>query len=261
MVKPIPMTPSAERSGYASRNPVILGPYLRRRRLDGDSFFAGFGWSMVLLAIAGFYPTYIAPLARGIDFGIVIHVHAAAFFGWVLLFAGQASLIRLRRVSIHRRMGVFGVVLALMMLVLGLTVSLIGGARDVASGDVIAARSFLLITVTDILLFAALVAAAILRRRRVQTHRRLMLLATIALMPAAIGRFFGVHGIGPEGELGFTIGTVILVGIALAHDYLTRGSIHRSYLFAAPIFVGIHFLRLWLMTTPAWHVVAERLIG
>jgi len=48
----------------------------------------------------------------------------------------------------------------------------------------------------DIMVFGALVGAAIVLRRQSDSHKRLMLLATISLLTAAVGRFLRQLGMG-----------------------------------------------------------------
>jgi len=43
----------------------------------------------------------------------IVHVHAAAFVGWLVLLTSQILLIRSARVDLHRKLGIAGVVLAM----------------------------------------------------------------------------------------------------------------------------------------------------
>ena len=52
---------------------------------------------------------------------------------------------------------------------------------------------FLAVSIFDILVFSILVAAGFYYRRQAETHKRLMLLATIAILDAAIGRLPRFH--------------------------------------------------------------------
>ena len=78
--------------------------------------------------------------------------------------------------------------LATAMLFTGLAVSILGLHERLAAGYGEPARAFSIVPVTAILTFAGFVVAAVANRRRPQWHKRLMLLATIALLQAAIAR-------------------------------------------------------------------------
>ncbi len=50
---------------------------------------------------------------------LIVHVHALAFVGWLVLLTVQVLLIRVRRADIHRKLGIAGAALAGIMLILG----------------------------------------------------------------------------------------------------------------------------------------------
>ena len=52
------------------------------------------------------------------------HLHGAVFTLWMVLFAVQTSLIAARRTTVHRRLGMAGVVLAATMVVVGTAVAI-----------------------------------------------------------------------------------------------------------------------------------------
>src|SRR6516162_7717771 len=82
------------------------------RRFD-HYFFSGTAWLMLACVLVGFGPTYYlagvfnAPLPSRI-----IHIHGALFSCWILLLVIQNSLASVGRVDIHRKLGVFGFLLA-----------------------------------------------------------------------------------------------------------------------------------------------------
>jgi uncharacterized membrane protein len=49
----------------------------------------------------------------------VLYVHAAVFTGWLLFFALQSALVRVRNVHWHRRIGWFGAAMGIAIIVLG----------------------------------------------------------------------------------------------------------------------------------------------
>lgn len=117
----------------------------------------------------------------------LLHVHGFIMTSWFLLFGIQTWLVEARRTDLHRRLGVFGVILASMMLIFGAIVVTInareGRVPDGAPIPVILSLSYI-----NLLAFGLLVGAAIYFRRRSEFHKRLMLLATLNLLSAAINR-------------------------------------------------------------------------
>ena len=84
-----------------------------------------------------------------------------------------------------------------------------------------------------------------------------MLLATIALLPAAFGRLSALVG---GGLLLMTIATDSFLVAGIAHDFLTRGRIHRAYLWGGAFMLAIHFLRLPAGNSKGWLAIADLLL-
>lgn len=93
----------------------------------------------------------------GLDYPLIVHFHAVAFVGWLVLFTVQVALIRSARADIHRRLGMAGAVLAALMVVLGpATALVVDASRFAATGRT---PEFLAVQLTDILAFAGLTSA------------------------------------------------------------------------------------------------------
>ena len=124
-----------------------------------------------------------------------VKIHALAFAGWLLLFILQASLIASRRLDIHRRVGIFGIALATLMV--GLTTG--SGIGSYLSHPQQTAIEHIMIDVSvhvAMFIFVGFVIAGILLRHRPEYHKRLMLLATMAVglrwPPYILHLLFGV---------------------------------------------------------------------
>ncbi len=119
-----------------------------------------------------------------------LHIHGAVMSSWLVLFFLQACLISARRVDLHRRLGLAGVVIAVLVVIMGSTTTFNAAAREVGqhSDEATARITVLGLELVQMALFAALVGAAIWMRRRPDFHKRLMLLGTACMMPSAFSR-------------------------------------------------------------------------
>ena len=126
-----------------------------------------------------YFSTPLAPIAK---------VHGAIFLSWVLLFLLQTVLVARHRTDLHRKLGVVGLVLAVAMVVAGTAIAIVSLRYHFAAGNQ-RALSFFAIPMGNMLIFPILVAAAFVWRRRPETHQRLMLLATISVIDAAVARW------------------------------------------------------------------------
>ena len=219
----------------------------------GVTVFVGFSATYYLRLLGG-GPT--ATLTGG-PFTALVHVHGALFTAWVLLFIVQTALISNRRVAVHRRLGVAGAVLAAAMVVAGASIAIVTAARGSAPPGMTAV-AFLVIPLFDLVLFTGFVSAALVMRRNKEAHKRLMLLAYVSIITAAIARLPGVLPLGPPAFFGLSL---LFVIAGVIYDAVSRGRVHRVYLWGGAIIVLSIPLRLAIATTGAWQAFANLLIG
>lgn len=221
-------------------------------------FYTGMSLAIVATVFIGFAPTYYlksyyhaAPLTP------LVQVHGLVFTGWILLFVTQTVLIAGRRIALHRRLGVVGAVLAALLVVVGLTTAIVSAQRTFAAGNEGALR-FLAIPFGDMLVFAILVTAGIYYRRRGEAHKRLMLLATISILDAAIARWpLAIMAAGPVAFFGVTD---LLVMAGLVYDLVAHRRVHPAYLWGGLLILASQPLRLALAATSIWLAFARVLV-
>ena len=180
-------------------------------------FFTGMALAILATVIVGFsrsfflrplFPDWPSPSET------IFYVHGAVFSAWIVLLVAQASLVAGGRTELHRKIGPFGAVLAVAMVVLGTLGALIAARRATGFVQVpVPPLQFLAIPIFDMILFATFVWLAIAQRRNPQTHKRWMLLATVNLVTAAIARWPGVPALGPLAFFGLTDLFVIALAI------------------------------------------------
>jgi hypothetical protein len=113
---------------------------------------------------------------------------------------------------------------------------------------------FLAIPLFDMLLFPTFVAAALWLRTNKEAHKRLMLLAYISIMAAAVARLPGVLPLGPLGFFGLSF---LFLLAAVIYDLVTRRRVHQAYLWGGALLVGSVPLRLMVSGTETWRAFAE----
>ena len=212
-------------------------------------FYTGMAAAMLLTVFAGFAPSYYLKTYTGTPaLPWIVHAHGAAFSAWILLLLTQTTLIAADRADIHRKLGAFGALLAAAMVPLGIAVA-IWSIRNDHTPPGIDPRSFLVLPFFDIALFAIFVTAGVVKRRQPQAHKRLLLLATITMLDAAIARLPGLFTLGPP--VFFAIQDVFLLA-AIFYDYKSRGRVHPAYIWGGLLILLSQPLRLVLSGTPLW---------
>jgi hypothetical protein len=161
--------------------------FTARRNFD-RRFYPGVAVVAAGLVFWGFAPTYYLKLLFGSPaLSTRLHIHGAVMSSWLLVFFIQACLISARRVDLHRRLGLAGIMIAVLVVTMGSTTTFNAAAREVGrhSDEATSRVTVLGLELVQMALFAALVGAAIWMRRRPDFHKRLMLLGTACMMPSA----------------------------------------------------------------------------
>ncbi|HUF22725.1 MAG TPA: hypothetical protein VMN81_01265 [Vicinamibacterales bacterium] len=238
-----------------------LAPSLQARPVLGSAdavraFYLFEASLMTVIVLAGFWPFYAGLVAGGTVRHPVIYLHAAVFTGWLVLMISQVLLVYVRKVRIHQRVGRAAIGYAIALLVLGIAVSIILTVERVTAGEstVDAAAGFLVLPLGDLLLFGGLFAAGIHYRRAPATHKRLMLLATNALV------FPGAARLG-DPSIAMIFGLWFLpIVLAMAFDQFTTGRIHRVYYIGVAVML-VFFMRVGLIDAELWLAIGRRIVG
>jgi hypothetical protein len=239
---------------------LTAGQTLPKLQSRGRSLsYAGIGLLIAATSVAGFGPTYYfkgffdtPPLTS------LVHVHAVVMTCWLVLFVTQSRLISGDRIDLHRRLGVAGGVLALAVIGVGYQTA-IAAARHgfvVKGGFPYGPLGFLAISLADLVVFGALVAAALyFRWSKSDSHKRLMLLATVSLIAPGISRLPFSVGFLPAAGLA-TLAATVLPLICAWIDRRAHGRLHPAYLWGGGFLVLSQPARGILAAIPAWQQFA-----
>jgi len=228
------------------------------RRFD-HVFFPAVAWLMLFTVFVGFAPSYYlagaihAPLPS-----FAIHVHAVVFSCWILLLIAQTSLTAAGRVDIHRRLGLAGFLLACCMLIVGVwaaTDQLVRGshARD--------PLGFYIFPLANVIAFATLIVFAYRARFDSAAHKRLIIVASAALMTAPIARWHLNWSTGSQRVFGVSapvaeILSYTFILVLIAYDLWATRRIHRATVWAAAFLMGFQQIALLFGRTSVWHTFA-----
>lgn len=243
--------------------PQVAAPARSVRNYD-RVFYRSIAVAMAGMAVAGFAPTYYLRLfsggptatISGGPFTTFVHLHGALFTAWIVLFIVQTVLISAHRVSVHRRLGIAGAVLAAVMVVVAIATAIAMAQRG-GTAPGVPPLSFLAVPVFDMVMFAGFITAALVVRRKKEAHKRLMLLAYISIMAAPAARLPGVLPWGPFAFYGIAL--VFLVA-AIVYDLVARGRAHPAYVWGGALLVASIPLRLALSGTQTWLSFAQFLV-
>jgi hypothetical protein len=245
------------------------------RRSNDHAFYLCMAGAFMLIAFGGFLPTYWLPVAAGtFHRPPIVHIHGLMFFTWTLYYCSQTVLVAAGRTPDHRNWGLLGIALFATMVctVLAGQIAVIRLNEALGFGD--QARRFAAVSLTALPLLIAMFALAIANVRRPETHKRLMLLVMIMMMQPAIARVFqaflapagAATGGPPPPFIAVPPGLVadLLILVAMAYDWRTRGGRHRVYAIGLPLVIVNQLMVIPIAASAGWMAFAkgfERLLG
>jgi hypothetical protein len=182
-----------------------------------------------------------------------------------LLLTTQILLIRSRRLTLHRRLGGAGAILAALMIIVGPAAAVITDQLRIerGAGD----PTFLIVQIADIIAFAGLIVPALIWRSNPSAHKRLILLATLYIADAGFARLqYGT--LAPLFGGGFWSETVglyfgndlLIIGIGL-YDLVTRRRLHRAYIAGVAWIALAQLTAMLVYQDPRWKPIALWLLG
>jgi hypothetical protein len=219
-------------------------------------FFSGMAILILATVFVGFARTYFfAGVFRAHLPSPIIHIHGAAFSLWILLLIVQTSLVAAHRTDIHRKLGLAGFGLACLMLILGILAATNSLSRNFAPpGFPLGAQTFYVVPWADMLIFSTLVFFAYRARRNPGAHKRLILIATIALMDAPTGRppFAAITG-RPHMDSLFCIVFLLMV---VAYDLWSTRKVQAATIWAGAFLFVVDMIRIPIGMSGVWHSFA-----
>ena len=236
-------------------------------RFVRESFYVFAGLVAVAVVAIGFGPAIVAtPSKRYAAPTPLVWLHSLVFASWLLLYLSQTMLVRAGNRRLHRRLGWMGVPNAVAMIIMGYLVTIAQGKRGFAlwwdPDRQVDALAELVHPLGDLLTFAVLVTAAFVWRRHRETHKRLMLLATLGSLMAApvahlVSYFPTLRAVPPV----ILLPLAALYFASAIYDRIAYGRVHRVSLWGGITLFAFAFVRAAVIGPSAlWHQFAGWLI-
>src|SRR5690348_11651224 len=143
------------------------------------------------LVFAGFARTfYLNGFFARMHLPSLFIIHGVVFSSWLVVLVAQTALVSARQIRIHQKLGYASIVIVVGMLVLGWMMSVQAAQRGFTPPGGPPPLAFLAFQIFGLTAFIGLVTGAYLLRNRPETHKRLMIGATILIMTPAVARIF-----------------------------------------------------------------------
>lgn len=192
------------------------------------------------------------PLAP--DWTPMLYLHGAVFSGWMVLMVVQPALIASRNLRLHRSLGYAGAGLAAAMAMVGNVTAIAamhGGFRGLGDPYVFYAVPFFAINS-----FAVAALLAIVWRNRSETHKRLILLANVGILGAAVARI-PMTEVQAGAPFTFTFLPNLITVAGIVYDWRTRGRVHPVWIWGGLAMLASQIVMFPVMGSGWWHNFAE----
>lgn len=229
---------------------LAFAPSPARLRLE-EIFFPSMALLIIAAVLLGFARTFfLAPMYHYHLPNLLVAVHGVVFASWIALFAVQTSLVAGGRVDLHRKLGIFGAILVVLVFIMAHAVMLEGLHRGFAAPGQNEAQ-ILALDVVGIDVSFGVFTAGFLLRRNPASHKRLMLFGTVGLIGPAIARWPFEFVASRPSIVGLVMQSFALAMIIF--DLLTRRRILRATWAGTATLFAVPLVAVLLSATPLWH--------
>jgi hypothetical protein len=196
----------------------------------------------LVISILAFAPSIAFPTHRLDPMTPLAMIHGFVFFAWLMVFLTQTILVETRNIDIHRTLGTASMVLGAGMIVVGYETAVALARRGYdLSGDLggkpgagdLNVFGQMIFPLSDIFMFGVLIAAGYIYRRRAAAHKRLMLFATLSLLPAPFAHIIGHFAMLRSHPLIIVPLIAISLALSAVYDRIFLGRIHPLSLWLA----------------------------
>jgi hypothetical protein len=147
-----------------------------------------------------------------------------------------------------------GAALALLVWSLGNLASI--AAMNVGYKGVGDPHAFYAVTFFSMQAFGIIVALGIWKRGEADTHKRLMLLSSAAILEAAVGRL-PLDIVAKTAPLSFYLGADLVILAGIAYDRATHGRVHPVWMWGGGALVLSQIFRVAIMNSEWWLAFAR----
>jgi hypothetical protein len=221
----------------------------------GRYFFVIMAAIFPVISLVGFIPSYVAMNAGEFKIHWSAHVHGALMLGWLIIYILQSWLALKGNFKFHRALGLYAVALGIII-----WCSMGVASAHALIGNAVPADSFLfdilLVQLYIMQVFGLFFTWGILVRKNGAAHKRLLFLATLVLMQAAIDRIHLLQA----GPLPFVCLDLFLIPLFI-YDKITLKRIHPITWTGLLVYIVAQVTVIATFGSLAWHTFWFNLVS
>ena len=208
--------------------------------------------------IVGFSRTYYLRFLSDLPpMRAVMQLHGAVFTAWLALFVAQTQLIAAHRVDLHRKLGIVGVLLTVLVVTTSVVAMLISAATPRLSQLGLTSPQSSIVPFVAIAQFVVLVSVGVAVRRRASLHKRFMLLAMISVLGPPTARLIGLFGASKYFLLIQMCVVAAFVTCCLIFDWQKNRVVHPVFAIGGIVLVLMWPLRYAIARSETWQPIGQ----
>jgi len=221
----------------------------------GKYFFVIMAAIFPVISLIGFIPSYVAMNAGEFNIHWSAHVHGALMVGWLIIYILQSWLALKNNFKFHRTLGLYSVALGI---IIWCSMGTASARALIGYKPLIDSFLFdvLVIQLYGMLVFGLFFTWGILLRKNGAAHKRLLFLATLVLMQAAIDRIHLLQ----VGPLPFVCLDLFLIPLFI-YDKITLKRIHPITWTGLMVYIVAQATVIATFGSLAWHTFWFNLVS
>jgi len=221
-------------------------------------FFALIALALSVFTIIGFSRTYYFRFLTDLPpLTLLVHLHGAVFTAWLAVFVAQTRLVAANRVDLHMKLGIAAVVIALLVLIIGFLTMAVKANEPRIHPSGLTPAQLTVVGMTSLGMFAAFVGLGIALRRHAAVHKRLMVLAMIAVLTPPSSRVLTLLGLREYWVYLVPLVPALFIGWCAFHDLRRHGRVHPVFAIGGPIIVALWPFRLVIGRSEWYQPIGE----
>jgi hypothetical protein len=230
-------------------------------RLRDRRFYLFIAVLTAAIVFAGFARTFfLNGLFAKLHLPSLFILHGIVFSSWLVILVTQSALVSARQIRIHQKLGYASIAVVVAMFTLGWIMSVQAAQRGFTPPGGPPPLSFLAFQIFGLVLFTGMVGAGYLLRNRPETHKRLMIVATVTILTPALARIFLLFNTKLIIFKALGVQLAILL-ICMAYDFFARKRVNSTYIWGTLAFVAFIPLSIFIGGTSAWLSLAHWITG
>ena len=197
----------------------------------GEAFFYQFSMVLLITVVIAFGMNILLKNYHLNSSMSLIIVHGISMLGWYSLLFWQSRSIRINNFNLHKQLGLMSIALAVAIVISGIIIAISNyrGEKEALT---------LFGNFSGMFIFGILYTFALLNRKKADVHKRLMIVASVAMLSPALVRILRIFDINDFVTLPFWLIYIVALPV---YDYRKLKKIHTASLSATLFLIIILF--------------------